>query len=75
MRAPLPRVGCERDTDRSRMPEPRQSDRVIRLRGAASRMTRREHWRDVADKIADAYGIVLLLVMTTVMLTSLLPGG
>ena len=57
------------------MPEPRQSEPLSPLRGVASRRRRTERLLDVADRIADAYGLVLLMVMTTVALTSLLPGG
>ena len=57
------------------MPEPRQSERVVPLPGVASHTSRSERWLAAADRIADAYGLVLLLVMTTIVVTSLLPGG
>ena len=34
----------------------------------------KERWLDGADRIADAYGLVLLLVLATIVLSSLLPG-
>jgi hypothetical protein len=40
----------------------------------ASPLHRKERWLDVADRITDAYGLVLLLVIATVVLSSLLPG-
>jgi len=57
------------------MPEPRHSEPVVPLARKASRLRRRERVLATADRIGDAYGLVLLLVMLTVTLTSLLPGG
>jgi hypothetical protein len=39
---------------------------------ASRRVRRREHWLQRAEKVSDAFGLVLLLVLTTYVLTSLL---
>jgi hypothetical protein len=55
------------------MSEIPQSERAGRLPGAPP-LRDKERWLDVADRITDAYGLVLLLVMATVVFASLLPG-